>query len=412
MTLIVGLALVATACGTSVDGGEPLDAEPPETSATSEAPRQEGSTTTTSEENAVVEDGLPSGPSALDDPRAEAFPDPLVPVEEIISGGPPPDGIPPIDDPVFLDVVDALDMLEPAEAVVALEVNGDARAYPVRALVWHEIVNDTVGGVPVSVTYCPLCNSAATYRREIDGVETTFGTSGRLFASALVMYDRATESLWTHFDGRSVVGVLTGAELESIAAPLLAWEDFAAEYPDGQVLDWNETGFSRDYGRNPYFRYDDEDTQPFLFRGTVDDRAKAKQRVVGIHVNDDSAAYALSAIDSEDADFTATPVTVGGRDLVILWKAGQSSALEGENVADGRDVGSVGVFASEADGQPLTFDVQDGVATDRETGSTWDITGAATGGPLEGSSLERIEHLDTFWFAWSTYRPETTLIEG
>ena len=197
---------------------------------------------------------LPDGPSALETMVADEFPEPLVPMGEIISGGPPPDGIPPIDEPVFLPVADNLDLLDPAEAVVTLDIDGDARAYPIRAMIWHEIVNDTVGGVPVSVTYCPLCNSAVTYRREIQGVETTFGTSGRLFASALVMYDRATESLWTHFDGRAVVGVLTGEQLESIASPLISWGDFRSAYPTGQVLDWNQTGFNRDYGRNPVHR--------------------------------------------------------------------------------------------------------------------------------------------------------------
>ncbi|MEN8115045.1 MAG: DUF3179 domain-containing protein [Actinomycetota bacterium] len=404
LSLLAGLALVATACGA---GDAEADAAG---TSTAPAPTTSVAASSTTTEPAPPEAALPQGPSALADPEAEEFPDPLVPLEEIISGGPPPDGIPPIDDPVFFSVAEADALLDPIEPVVVLEIDGDARAYPIRAMVWHEIVNDTVGGIPVSITYCPLCNSAVSYVREIDGVETTFGTSGRLFASALVMYDRATESLWTHFDGRSVVGVLTGTDLESVPSPLLAWQDFAAEYPDGQVLNWNETGFNRDYGRNPYFRYDDEDTQPFLFRGSVDDRAKAKQRVVGINVGDESVAYALSALEAAEA--SATAVSVGGEDLVIFWKSGQSSALEGESVATGRDVGSVGVFLAEADGQPLRFDVEDGVITDRETGSTWDIAGAATSGALEGRRLERIDHLDTFWFAWSTYRPETTLVEG
>ena len=122
-------------------------------------------------------------------------------------------GFLPLEDPTFLDVAETVSILPGEEAVVAVVINGDARAYPVRAMIWHEIVNDTVGGVPVSVTYCPLCNSSATYERTIDGNITTFGTSGKLFASALVMYDRATESLWTHFDGTAVVGLLAGTQL-------------------------------------------------------------------------------------------------------------------------------------------------------------------------------------------------------
>lgn len=172
-------------------------------------PNPTDTATTTADVDGPVVGALASGPSALDSMFADEFPDPLIDPNEVISGGPPPDGIPPIDDPVFLDVVDNLELLPANEPVVALEINGDARAYPIRAMVWHEIVNDTVGGVPVSVTYCPLCNSAVTYERTINGVETTFGTSGRLFASALVMYDRATETLWTHYDGHAVIGVLT-----------------------------------------------------------------------------------------------------------------------------------------------------------------------------------------------------------
>ncbi|MGB5432781.1 MAG: DUF3179 domain-containing protein [Acidimicrobiia bacterium] len=401
-TFSAAVALVATACAASPD--DVGDAEPPATPPSSSESAAPSSTATT--ESAEV----PTGPSALTEPRSDVFPPPLVPIDEIISGGPPPDGIPSLDAPILVEVAAVSDQLEPAESVVALEINGDARAYPVRVMIWHEIVNDTVGGVPVSVTYCPLCNSAVSYRREVNGVETTFGTSGSLYASALVMYDRLTESLWTHFDGRAVVGVLAGAQLEPLASPLMAWEDFVATYPDGQVLDWTQTGHSRDYGRNPYVGYDDADTEPFLFRGIVDDRERAKQRVVGITVDEASVAYSMALL--ADGNGSATAVTVGDRDLVILWEPGQASALDASTVEGGKDVGSVGVFAAELAGSPVTLAAQDGRFIDDETGSTWTIAGIAVEGPLKGSRLERVEHLDTFWFAWSTYRPDTLLIEG
>lgn len=402
VAMFAAIALVAAACSATVDdSGRDETAQPP-SSTTASTP-----TTVTGEAGGSA---LPTGPSALDDPDSDEFADPLVPLSEIISGGPPPDGIPPVDDPVFLSVADNLEILDPAEPVVALEINGDARAYPIRAMIWHEIVNDTVGGVPVSVTYCPLCNSAVTYRREISGVETTFGTSGRLYASALVMYDRATESLWTHFDGKAIVGVLTGAQLEAIGSPLMAWGDFTAAYPEGQILDWNETGFRRDYGRNPYEGYDDDTTQPFLFRGSLDDRGLAKQRVVGIALDDQAVAYDLESISVGEA--SATNILVADRDLVIFWKAGQASALDEGILQDGRDVGSVGVFSSVVDGESLTFASLGDQFVDDETGSVWIISGEAISGSLQGSRLERVEHLDTFWFSWSTYQPDTTLIEG
>jgi hypothetical protein len=355
--------------------------------------------------------GLPAGPSALREIGHPDFPEPLVNTALVISGGPPPDGIPPIDDPAFVGVAEADVYLSDAEPVVVLEIDGDARAYPAQILIWHEIVNDTVGGVPVAVTYCPLCNSAVTYGRTVRDEVTTFGTSGMLFNSALVMYDRATESLWTHFDGKAVIGLLTGEELEPIGSPLLSWGDFKDSYPDGMVLDRDRTGHARDYGRNPYAGYDNPDGVPFLFRGDADDRARELQRVVGVTVGAESAAFALEAVSS-DGGAAVTPATIGGRDIVIFWQAGQSSALEDGAIDGGRDVGSVGVFLPESGGEALTFRVVGGEIIDDQTGSMWSVTGIATSGELEGESLERIPHLDTFWFAWSTYQPGTLLIEA
>jgi len=403
LTMFAALALVAAACGASVD-----DSAADET--TTEAPSSITASPPTTVTVESTSSALPVGPSALDDPGSGDFPEPLVPLDEIISGGPPPDGIPPIDAPVFVDVGDNLEILDAAEPVVALEINGDARAYPIRAMIWHEIVNDTVGGVPVSVTYCPLCNSAVTYGRVINGVETTFGTSGQLFASALVMYDRATESLWTHFDGKAVVGVLAGTQLEAIGSPLMAWGDFTNAYPEGKILDWSATGFRRDYGRNPYEGYDDDTTQPFLFRGALDDRGLAKQRVVGIALGDETVAYDLNSLSVGEA--SATNISVAAQELVILWKAGQASALDEGILDEGRDIGSVGVFSRVVDGQSFTFITDGDQFVDEETRSVWLISGTAISGELTGTSLERVGHLDTFWFSWSTYQPDTTLIEG
>jgi hypothetical protein len=388
---LFALALIVAACGP--DGTERGQTEP--------APTTEANTGA---------DPLPeNAASALEDMTHPSFPEPLVDPEEIISGGPPPDGIPPIEEPQFVTVDEADEWMSAEEPVIYLEMNGGVHAYPVQILVWHEIVNDTVGGVPVAVTYCPLCNSAVSYRREIRGQTTTFGTSGRLFASALVMYDRATESLWTHFDGRAVVGALTGERLDPISSPLLGWADFKASFPEAMVLDRNNTGHSRPYGENPYVGYDDPGSQPFLFRGTVDDRAAAKQRVVGVVVDSAARAWSLEALS--DGAATARNDEVGETPVVVFWKAGQASALESDRVSGGRDVGSAAVFSPMVDGQRLTFRVEDGVFVDEETGSEWDISGAAIDGELAGTSLEPIHHLDTFWFAWSTYQPDTDLVD-
>ncbi len=199
--------------------------------------------------------------------------------------------------------------------------------------------------------------------------------------------------------------------LEAVPSPLVAWGDFRAAHPEGKVLDREATGFSRDYGRNPYFGYDDPDTTPFLLRGFgVDDRTRAKQRVVGIELGGEARAYSLDALSRGSA--TATPVSVGGIDLVILWQAGQATALESDAIDGGRDVGTVGVFRAELDGTKLTFTPGPDGFTDDVTASTWNILGEAVAGPAVGEELERVTHLDTFWFAWSTYRPETELVEN
>lgn len=395
---LLALALLVGACGS--DGSEVTDTEAePSSETTLSGP------TTSADLGSLGEGG--SALVNMDDP---AFPPPLVDPAEIISGGPPPDGIPSIDDPQFVSVGDADEWLGSEEPVVYLEAGDQVRAYPVQILMWHEIVNDTVGDIPVAVTYCPLCNSAVSYRREIAGNVTTFGTSGRLFASALVMYDRATESLWTHYDGKAVVGVLTGQELEPIASPLLGWSDFKEAFPDALVLDRDATGFSRPYGENPYAGYDNPDTRPFLFTGDADDRAAEKQRVVGVAIDESATAWSLDALSQGNA--TATNGEVGDDPVVILWKAGQASALDAGQIVSGRDVGSVGVYSPVVNGEQLAFTVDGDTFVDEQTGSVWDITGRATAGELAGAQLEKIPHLDTFWFAWSTYQPGTDLIEG
>ncbi len=394
------LTIILAACG----GSSSNESAAPGSDQSGDQP----TTTAAGETILPAEGALPTGTSALSDMRAADFPAALVDVSEIISGGPPPDGIPPIEEPVFLDVADNLGLLGDNEPVVALEIDGDARAYPVSVMIWHEIVNDTVGGVPVSVTYCPLCNSAVTYGREVNGVETSFGTSGRLFASALVMYDRATESLWTHFDGRAVVGVLTGTQLDVYGSPLLSWADFRSAYPTGKVLDETQTGFSRRYGANPYVGYDDASTEPFLFRGALDERARSKERIVGVSIDGVDVAYSLQSLSGDGP--VATSVEHGDEELVILWVPGQSTALEGNAIDDGRDVGSVGVFRKVANGQELSLAADGDHFVDSETGSVWNVAGVAISGELAGTQLERVPHLDTFWFAWATYRPGSELV--
>lgn len=412
--LAMALMMVLAACGAESPAPAAAPDEPSDAAGAGSQTASSGPTSTVAVDPAVVAEALTGdGPSALDGLRGgfdASFPEPLIDVSAILSGGPPPDGIPPIDAPAFVDVASADEYLSDNEPVVYVELNGEARAYPVQVLIWHEIVNDVVGGEPVAVTYCPLCNSAVTYRATVDGELLTFGTSGSLYNSALIMYDRTTESLWTHYDGLAVVGTLTGVQLESIASPLLAWADFKTQFPDAQVLDRDSTGFSRAYGANPYRGYDNVDSTPFLFRGDVDDRAEMLRRIVGVTRDGFTKAWSLD--DLIDGDASVTSGTVGETDLVIFWKGGQASALDSGTIDEGRDVGSVAVFVPVADGQRLTLAADGETFVDAETGSEWSITGKAISGSWEGAQLESVPHVDTFWFAWSSYRPETELVGG
>ena len=231
--------------------------------------------------------------SALTNRFLDDHPEPLIDPDAMRSGGPPPDGIPPIDEPKFLRAED-VDFLEDTEPVLALTVGDESRAYPVQILIWHEIVNDTIDGIPVTVTYCPLCNSAIAFDRRLGDRILDFGTSGLLYNSALVMYDRQTETLWSHFTGEAAIGHLTGAVLDVLPMSTVSWEDWREANPEGLVLS-RDTGFDRSYGTNPYPGYDDVTSSPFLFDGEVDGRFAAKERILGIERDGEAAAIRLAA---------------------------------------------------------------------------------------------------------------------
>lgn len=347
-------------------------------------------------------------PSALVSVTAPGMPAPLVDPTELRPGGPPPDGIPPIDDPLFLRT-DEVGFLSPDEAVLSVEWGGETRAYPIQVMIWHEIVNDTFGSgtaaVPVTVTYCPLCNSGIAFRRQTGGEVLDFGTSGLLHNSALVMYDRQTESLWTQFDGRAIAGVAVGSRLERVPASTIAWEDWALANPGSLVLS-RDTGHVRPYGQNPYPGYDRIDQFPFAFEGEVDGRLSAKERVLGVDGGTEPVALVLADL----LEHGVQSFEVDGEGLVAWALQGTASALEGFRVDEGRDVGATGVFRSRSGGLELTFERIGDSFVDTQTGSTWNVLGRATGGPLAGNRLEPVEHVDTFWFAWAAFAPDTRLI--
>jgi hypothetical protein len=422
---LLTLTLFLVACGSAVsepqaaDAGAESDSSPataPTTAPTEPPPAETDAAAPTAnpESTAVplptVEAGEDLRPARLRDVTFSWGTDwtrSIIDLNDLLSGGPPRDGIPPLDAPQFIDQEAAADWLDPVEPVVALTIGGDARAYPLQILTWHEIVNDELSGVPVSVTFCPLCNSAITFDRRLNGTVYDFGTSGLLRNSDLVMWDRQTESLWQQFTGEGIVGELAGAQLTFIPSQIISFGNFRDAFPEGIVLS-RETGFQRNYGTNPYPGYDRIDSSPFLFDGVVDGRLAAMARVVTLSLESVDVAYPLDLL----IEAGVINDTQAGVDLVVFHQFGTASALGSATIADAEDVGATGVFKRALPDQTLTFSSSDGVISDSETGSTWDITGLATAGPLAGTQLERLVAADHFWFSWAAFRPETIIFEG
>ncbi len=324
---------------------------------------------------------------------------------EFLSGGPPPDGIPAIDAPEFEPVSAADEWLGDEWPIMFFEWEGDARAYPLAILMWHEIVNDEVGGLPVTLTFCPLCNATIAFSRTLgDGTVLDFGTSGNLRKSDLVMYDRQTFSWWQQFTGTAIVGKLTGTQLEFLPSQIISWRDFKDNHPDGMVLSRN-TGHARSYGRNPYVGYDNINSYPFLFDGVVDGRLAATERVVAVELNGSDVAYPFSEISAVGV----VNDLVAEIPIAVFWKAGTNSALDAASFDEARDIGATAVFRRVVDGQTLSFVAEGDVFVDQETESTWNIFGEAVDGPLSGTRLEKIVAAEHFWFAWAAFKPETTI---
>ena len=342
---------------------------------------------------------LPPGPATVD-------------TDLIVPGGPPPDGIPAIDDPAFVDPGE-VGWLVVQEPVLSVEVRGEVRAYPVRILMWHEIVNDRIGGEPVTVTYCPLCNTGIAFRRPIiDGDLLDFGTSGRLFHSNLVMYDRQTGTYWSQATLEAIVGPLAGRRLEFIPAQLVSWGDWRAAHPGGRVLS-QDTGFDRAYGQNPYQGYDSPGNDPFLFSGDPDPRLPATEHVLGVDASGRQVAFPYTELAGDAVDGRSVAQTrLGGREVVVFWKRGTASALDQPKIAASRDVGSATAYDPRVGNRLLHFSAAPRGFVDDEMGSRWDLFGRAVAGPLRGSRLRALPAVDHLWFSWAAFFPQTEVYRG
>ena len=308
----------------------------------------------------------------------------LIPLDKIKGGGPPKDGIPSIDNPVFASIQDS-NFMSDSDTVIGLEINGQAKAYPLFILVWHEIVNDVVGGTPVSVTYCPLCYTNQVFERVIDGQEVEFGTSGKLYNSNLLMYDRFTESYWSQALGMAVTGELSGYQLNLIPFDVITWGDWKKIHPDTLVLT-TDTGHIRSYATDPYGSYYTEPRIMFPVEHS-DDRMNPKEIVVGFNQGDVYKAFKQNEIESNVLinDF------VGDTPILLVSLFSENSRA----------------FERAIDGKTLDFEYTDGKILDSQTNSEWNYDGLSISGKHQGKQLQRMPIEPGFWFSWVAFHPET-----
>lgn len=277
--------------------------------------------------------------------------DPLIPADEIHHGGPGRDGIPSIDVPVFIDATKAR-FLSADDAVLGLSYKGETRAYPIRILNWHEIVNDKIAGDALVVSYCPLCGTGTVFSADLNGQTSRFGVSGLLYNSDLLLYDEATESLWSQILGKAITGPLKGRKMSLLPAEYTTWADWRQRHPDTQVLS-TDTGYSRNYQTSPYGNYDLEKTRffPVAYESR---RYHPKERVIGVEINGQFKAYAF-------------PDLPPGKGRLEDRFAGQRITL---------------IYNTEA-----------------------------RSGSILGESGEVIPTINAFWFAWYGFHPDTDLFK-
>jgi hypothetical protein len=314
----------------------------------------------------------------------------IVPLDQIVIGGPPPDGIPSIDKPKFISIQDANKYLEDSELVLGLSINGDVRAYPLQILVWHEIVNDKVGDVPVAVTYCPLCFTNQVFNRTLDnGQILEFGTSGKLYNSNLVMYDRTAKSLWSQAMAQGIVGKLVGVKLDRIPFDIAYWKEWKQLYPESKVLS-RDTGSTRPYGADPYGDY--YTNGDILFPvSNKDDRLGLKEIVIGFENNGQYKAYKLQEIENKKV----INDQVNGKS-VALFSLHPSMVRAYDPVVNGKVL-------------EFSYNAKDQNFVDKQTKSLWNFEGKAISGQMKGKQLTRLPFDEGFWFEWVAFHPKTEL---
>ncbi len=280
-----------------------------------------------------------------------------------------------------------------------MEGQRTTKAYPLRVLVWHEIVNDELDGTPIAVTYCPLCNSSLVFDRRVDGKTLRFGTTGSLRKSDLVMWDDRTESWWQQITGEAVIGELLGQRLRQLRSLMISVAELQRTYPKARVMT-QDTGFDREYGSNPYVGYDEAASEPFLLDERADPRLLPKERVLAIRRGRDAVVLPLGvARRRRVVSFEAF-----GRPVLALYAAGVASVLDTEQIGEARDVGTAALYEARLDGRAVDLRPDDRSGRFRsKDGTVWDIAGRAVSGPRKGDRLRAVDHDQQFWFAFAAF---------
>ena len=321
----------------------------------------------------------------------------------------PFDSIPAIDDPTFVPASEA-DFLPAVEPVAVVEIGGEDRAYPIRILNTHEVVNDVVAGRPIVVSFCPLCNSTAGFSREVDGRTLTFGVSGQLLSSNLVMFDRETISLWQQVSGEAYAGEFEGKKLERILVQMVSFGSWRTAHPDGVVMEEPAPNF--DYGRDPYATYADDPAEGSKFFGVPgsaergDDRLLPKARLIGVQTAAGAVAF---PIPEGGGRFAVQDATLGGGPLVAFWRKGTALTGLSTRLDEAPRGWSGTVWVARLDGKRLHFRAGPSGFVERRTGSGFDLFGRGTSGPLKGRTLKSIPQITAFWFSWSDSYPDTKI---
>lgn len=319
-----------------------------------------------------------------------------------------------LNNPKFISKDEGLKSFISKEPVLSVDINGIAKAYPLNMLSIHEIANDTLSGIPILATFCPLCNAGIVFDRRLKhkGKEylLDFEVSGMLRKSDMVMADKQTETWWQQLEGKGIVGTLEGAELSVIPSLVISVEEFFNRYPNGKILSKN-TGIpnaEESYGINFYKNYDDPNNKPydrFFSPDEVDPRLPAMERIVDIRSSGEFKVYPFSAVKKNGV----INDEFNGKNVVLFYQPGTISVLDEKEIKNSKDVGMVTVFKPYFDGKLLKFKKIGDKFIDENTNSVWDITGRCIEGKLASKELEIEPHGNHFAFAWLAFHPETKI---